>query len=179
MMAKYLVFVIVFGVLVCDNIRLVQCAGQCKTHADCSSSGIKFYCCGGLLGSKDRTCTLISCLYHYCSSDSDCGDQSMCCRSNKCVNKGCSGCTSNTDCYSTHVCCKKTFPLHQSICAANCISRTCNSNDDCAGLSECCRSGKCTNGYTVCNNKCASNSECNLDQYCCKEKSSGYWLLGG
>ena len=54
-MAKYLVFVIVSGLLVCDNIRLVQCTGQCKTHADCKSDYWP-YCCGGYFGSEDRTC---------------------------------------------------------------------------------------------------------------------------
>ena len=131
---KYLVFVIVFGVLVCDNVRLVQCADQCKTHADSKSKYWPYYCRGLLtFGSRDWTCTYTSCLNHYCSSDSDCGDPSICCRSNKCVNRGCSGCTNNTDCYTRHVCCKKTFPLNQTVCAANCISETCNSNDDCAG----------------------------------------------
>jgi hypothetical protein len=38
MMTKYLVFVIAFGVLVRDNIRLVQYTGQCKTHADCKGN---------------------------------------------------------------------------------------------------------------------------------------------
>ncbi|CAB4005250.1 Hypothetical predicted protein [Paramuricea clavata] len=172
MTVRYLVFVVAYGVLVCNNICVVQCADQCKTHAECLI--YLPYCCGGYssFGSKDRSCTHSSCLYSYCSSDSDCGDPLMCCRSNKCVNKGCSGCTSNTDCYSTHVCCKKTFPLGQTVCAANCISQTCNSNDDCAGRSECCRSGKCVK--TGCSDKCTSNSECNLDQYCCKKKSS-YW----
>ncbi|CAB4018029.1 Hypothetical predicted protein [Paramuricea clavata] len=171
-MAQHLVLVIVFGVLVCDNVRLVQCADKCKTRADCKSD-YWAYCCGGYFGSKDRSCTSGSCLNHYCSSDSDCGDPSMCCRSNKCANKGCSGCTKNSDCYGRHVCCKKTFLLNQTVCAANCINQTCNSNSDCAGWGECCRSGKCVK--TGCSDKCTSNSECNLDEYCCKKKSSGYW----
>lgn len=167
-------FVIAFIVLIC-NVSLVQCTDECKTHADCKNKyfSYKFCCYGEYFGDyvdKDRSCTQESCLNHYCSTDSDCGDLSMCCRSKKCVNKGCSGCATNTDCYSTYVCCKNTLPLNQTVCAADCIKQTCNWNDDCGGSGECCRSGTCVK--TGCGSECESNSECNLGQYCCKKKTS-------
>ena len=169
-MAKYLSLVFALSVITFSKFRLVQCADECKTHADCRTSFWK-YCCGGyaIWGSRDRSCTYDWCLNRYCSSDSDCGNPSLCCRSNKCVNKGCSGCTKNTECSSSHVCCKKTLPFDQTVCAENCIKQTCNSNDDCGGWGECCRSGKCS---TECDEKCTSDSECNMDQYCCKTKWS-------
>ena len=172
-MAKYLLLVVALSVTTLSKFRLVQCADQCKTHADCAYTFRK-YCCGGYAtwGSKDRSCTYDWCLDRYCSSDNDCGNPALCCRSNECVNKGCSGCTKKTDCYSSHVCCKKTLPFDQTVCAANCINQACNSNDDCGGRGECCRSGKCT---TECDSKCTSDSECDLDQYCCKAKQPTYW----
>ena len=158
-----------------DNVVIVQCADECKTHEDCKHRYVvsRRYCCRGVyFWSKDRKCTFKSCLNDYCSNASDCNDHSLCCLSNKCVNKGCSGCTNNKDCYSGQVCCKKTFPFNQTVCASDCVDQKCNSNDDCAGLGECCRSGKCTK--TGCWETCKSKSECNLDQYCCKNKKN-YW----
>ena len=173
-MAKYLFLVFALSVITFSKFRLVQCADQCKTHADCKTHFARKYCCGGYAywGSRDRSCMYDWCLNQYCSSDSDCGSLSLRCDSNKCVNKGFSGCTKETDCSYSDVCCKKTFPLDQTICAANCINQICNSNDDCAGQGECCRSGKCTTG---CDGKCTADSECDLDQYCCKTKQSTYW----
>ncbi|XP_028399898.1 keratin-associated protein 5-3-like [Dendronephthya gigantea] len=174
-MAKF-ILMIAFSVLVCDNIGRVLCASKCKTHADCKSLYIHYRCCGGsmILGGdanvKERSCWFSSCLYRYCANDSDCSDQ-LCCRSNKCVRKGCNGCAKNSDCNIGHVCCKNTLPLDQTVCGDNCINQTCNSNDDCAGQQECCRSGKCTRG---CSEKCASDSECNLDEYCCNKRQR-YW----
>ena len=176
----HFVLVVAFTGIALNNIHFVHCADRCKTHADCKASYGDFrpYCCGGYLsfGSKDRRCKSGSCLYRYCSKDSDCGFSTLCCRSNKCVNKGCSGCTKNTDCYITHACCKKTSPLNQTICAKNCLDKACNFNDDCAGYGECCRSGKCTSNYKKCYmNKCTLNSECNQGQYCCRKKSTSYY----
>ena len=172
-MAKYLFLVFALSIITCSKFSLVQCADECKTHADCTYSYWK-YCCGGYAswGSRDRSCTYDWCLNRYCSSDSDCGSLSLGCHSNKCINKGFSGCTKNTDCSTSHVCCKKTFRLDETVCAENCINQTCNFNDDCNGQGECCRSGKCTTG---CDEKCTSDSECDLDQYCCKTKQSTDW----
>ena len=168
---------VVFSVIVSvSNIDFVQCSDQCKVHADCNRNGsvLPLYCCGGLIGNKirDRNCTYSSCLNHYCSTDSDCGNSTMCCRSEMCVNKGCSGCRQNTDCDIRHVCCKKTFSFDQTVCAVNCLNKTCNFNDDCARHGECCRSGRCVN--KGCYGRCKSNSECNSSQYCCKKKTSSY-----
>ena len=175
-MANYRLLIVAFSVIVLSRINFVRCADACKTHADCNPYGGSWFCCGGyiLFGStdKDRSCTYTSCLNHYCSIDNDCGDSIMCCRSDKCVNKGCSGCTRNSECYSSQVCCRKTFPFNQTVCAANCLKQTCNFNDDCAGSRECCRSGKCTS--TGCSEKCTLNSECSLGQYCCKKKTGYY-----
>ena len=182
-MANSSIFAIAVSVLLGSSICLVECGDQCRTHADCRSS---YVCCGGLstfdLKNKiQRRCTYGSCLHRYCSNNRDCGDSSMCCRSNECVNKGCSGCSENSDCdqslYAKHVCCKKTFPFYQAVCAANCIDKECNSNDDCAGLNECCRSGKCTK--TGCWEKCKANSDCNSDQYCCQKADVNNWLDTG
>ena len=181
MMANYYLFLVVaFSVLVLNNINFVQCVDKCKIHADCNPYGT-VYCCGGLFlygvnNNKQRSCTISSCLNHYCSTEKDCGDSTMCCRSNRCVNKGCSGCNKNADCYSYYVCCKKTFPFNQTICAASCLRQTCNFNDDCAGYGECCRSGKCTS--TGCSEKCTLNSECNLGKYCCRKKPTRYYQYG-
>ena len=172
---KFHFFLLTLSVLALDKVRKVQSADECKTNEYCKQRYGKFYryCCRGVYyWSKDRSCTYGWCLGDYCSNASDCNDHSLCCRSNTCVNKGCSGCTNNADCYSGQVCCKKTFPFNQTVCATNCLNQTCNSNDDCAGVDECCRSGKCTN--TGCSDTCKSKSECNLDQYCCKKKKN-YW----
>ena len=176
----HFVLVVAFTGIVLNNIRFVRCADQCKTHADCKVryGRLSPYCCGDyfLFGSKDRSCTFGSCLNHYCSTDSDCGDSTMCCRSDKCVNKGCSGCRQDKDCDTSHYCCKKTSPFNQTICAKNCLNKTCNFNDDCAGYGECCRSGKCTSNSKRCYmNKCTLNSECNQGQYCCRKKSTSYY----
>ena len=171
----HFVLVVAFTGIVLNNIRFVRCADQCKTHADCKArySVLPWhYCCGGYFGSKDRSCTSSSCLNSYCSKDSDCGDSTMCCRSDECVNKGCSGCRQDKDCDTSYHCCKKTSPFNQTICAVNCLNKTCNFNDDCAGYGECCRSGKCTD--TGCSDKCTLNSECSQGQYCCKKKTGYY-----
>ena len=179
-MVNFFISAIAVTVLVCNSISPVRCGDECVTHANCNGS---YVCCGGLstfdLKNKtQRRCTYGSCLHHYCSSDSDCGDFSMCCRSNECVRQGCSGCTKNTDCdsslYAKHVCCKRTFPFDQTVCAASCIDKKCNSNDDCGGFEECCRSGKCTK--TGCRDKCKSNSDCNSNQYCCQKADVKNWL---
>ena len=138
MMANYFILVVVFGVTVVDNIDFVQCVYSCKTHTDCSPyyGGSWPYCCGGYITSVDkgrRRCTSRSCLNHYCSRDSDCGDATMCCRSNECVNQGCSGCNSDASCVPRHVCCKKTSRFNETVCATNCLGLTCNFNDDCSG----------------------------------------------
>ena len=56
MMAHYFILVVVFGVIVVDNIDFVQCVYSCKTHADCSRhhSGSWPYCCGGYMTSVDK-----------------------------------------------------------------------------------------------------------------------------
>ena len=174
MMASCLLLRVVYVVIaLLNNNNFVQSFNQCKTHTDCTRYGIHFpYCCGGSFGGKDRNCTSSSCLNRYCSTDSDCGDSTMCCRSDRCVNKGCSGCRQSTDCNTSYVCCKKTSPLNQTICAVNCLNKTCNFNDDCGGYGECCRSGKCTD--TGCSDKCTLNSECTQGQYCCKKKTGYY-----
>ena len=170
-MTKFHFFLLALSVLALDKVSVVQSADECKTNGDCTFLSQHRYCCRGVYSwSKDRSCIYRWCLGDYCSSKSDCNDHSLCCRSNKCVNKGCSGCTNNKECYSGQVCCKKTFPFNQTVCASNCLNQRCNSNDDCAGVDECCRSGKCTN--TGCSDTCKSKSECNLDQYCCKKKKN-------
>ncbi|CAB3995619.1 Hypothetical predicted protein [Paramuricea clavata] len=170
-MVYHLIFSIAFCILVCNYISLVLTADQCKTSADCKQGSFRKTCCGGIYN-PERSCTYSSCLYSHCSSDDDCSDPSaLCCRSNKCVKDGCSGCTEDSDCYITHVCCKKTFPLDQTVCGSNCMNQTCNSNNDCAEYGECCRLNKCVD--TGCYDKCQTNSNCHLGEYCCKKAT--YW----
>ena len=180
-MASGLIVWVGFCVFFCKDIDFVRCA-ECKTHAECTDLFAKYCCGGGLLTKPEnrpkRAYRIDTCLHNYCETDSDCGDSSMCCRSNKCVNKGCLGCTKNSDCYSTlldkHVCCKKTFPFNETLCGDDCIGQSCKSNDDCAGRGECCRLNKCVD---VCG-KCTMNSECDSDEYCCRKKKPTLLNLG-
>ncbi|CAB3991492.1 Hypothetical predicted protein, partial [Paramuricea clavata] len=109
------------------------------------------------------------CKNKYCVTESHCGDSTLCCLSNKCVDRGCSGCAFDSDCSSGHVCCKKSFPKPQTVCAEKCIDQDCKNNDDCAGRGECCRGGKCV-GFTSCTVNCKANSECDSGKYCCKKE---------
>ena len=176
-MANSLIFAIAFSVLMCNNVSLIQCYyDECNTYADCNFYPRPRSCCGiyDYNQKLQRHCMYgsDSCLHFSCASDSDCRDLSMCCRSAMCVSKGCTGCTNDADCDTRQVCCgKKTFPLDQTVCAANCVDEVCYSNDDCARYrGECCRSGRCTSiNSGQCHDKCKTDSECNSDQYCCKK----------
>ena len=171
------IFWIAFCVFVCKEISLVQTDETCKTHADCTANLIYKFCCGGDSNSvypTRRMCGYLNCLNKYCKAKSDCGNPTLCCRSNMCVDRGCYSCTLNLNCSTGHVCCKKSFPSNQAFCAKNCVGERCNNNDDCAAETECCRSGKCTDTLR-CYTQCKSNSECDLGNYCCKKKSVWFW----
>ena len=181
-MASGNIFWLAFYVLIGHEINSVQTLISCKTHKDCEGKifGVIPHCCGGTLSIFDitrRSCQRGDCLGHYCETDSDCGDSTYCCRSNRCANRGCAGCTSDSDCSASdsgHVCCKKSFPLEQSVCAKKCHGLNCNNNNDCATEGrECCRDGKCVGGLVSlsCLVKCKANSECHAGEYCCRKKS--------
>ncbi|CAB3991490.1 Hypothetical predicted protein [Paramuricea clavata] len=157
----------------------VQNSSTCKTHADCKVNWVYKYCCGGDTHNIDRTtrrCGFSYCLDKYCETESHCGDPSLCCHSNICIDRGCSGCASDSECSSGHVCCKKSFRFNQGFCAKDCVGQQCNNNDDCAVRVECCRDGKCISAQSQeCFKQCKSNSECESGKYCCKKKSVWFW----
>ena len=176
-MATRHIILIALSVSVWNEVTLVEADDTCKIHADCANNYIYKYCCGNVPRSFDRTkrtCQLTYCLNKYCSTNSDCGDSSLCCRFNKCVNDGCFGCTKSSDCDFNHVCCKQAQISRETFCASSCVGQSCKSNDDCAGDGECCRSGKCVDTAS-CLAQCKSNSECNIGNYCCKKRSVWFW----
>ena len=171
-----LTFWIALCVVVLQEISLAQSDDTCKTSADCSANLLYKFCCGGDSSSANRTrrmCGYYNCLDKYCETKSHCGDPTLCCRSNTCVDRGCYPCTSNLDCSTGHVCCRKSS-LDQAFCAKNCIGEHCDKNNDCVAGTECCRSGICINTLK-CFAQCKSNSECDSGRYCCKAKRVWFW----
>lgn len=160
--------------MVYHDIGLVQAADECVTREDCPFFLINPNKCCRTLETTERRCSpifpVLNCLGAYCLDASDCIDpKDSCCRSNKCINKGCSGCSKDEDCYEEYVCCKTTFPFAQTVCGVNCLNQPCQWNNDCSGKNnECCRSGKCVK--TGCSDRCKSNSECFMGEYCCERR---------
>ena len=90
MMASGNIFWLAFYVLIGHEINSVQTLISCKAHKDCEGKifGLFPHCCGGTSSSFDiarRSCQRGDCLGHYCETDSDCGDSTHCCRSNRCA----------------------------------------------------------------------------------------------
>lgn len=120
-----------------------------------------------------RKCRAFDCLGNYCETQNDCGDSTYCCRSDRCVARGCMfwlyfGLRLFSRCLL--------YPSDQTVCADKCSGLDCNSNADCAiGSGECCRDGKCVGALSCSFTSCKSHSGCDPGTYCCKKEK---YLLG-
>lgn len=138
---------------------------RCTVDSDCYPGHA---CCKQFF--NDTACSH-DCVGKDCSSNNVCAGDGECCRSGKCVNKGCDNkCSSNSECGVDEYCCKggKTWPwpLGGDACAKSCVGEPCNSDSDCGPHDECCVSGKCVKDG-------CPNPTCSSRQQCSAKKDSG------